>query len=329
MRCPRPFDTLLVDSRGGVFACECQAWLPRPIGNIQIQGLQALLDNQRHRELQESITDGSYRFCKADQCVYLRGLQGTKDEQPGWDHAMQQANIKFLRIAIDDSCNLRCPSCRTEQILHTSGAKFRARRRMADRIMDYMQLAQQPLTVHIGSDGDPFASLIYRYLLRHAPAKDNIDLSMMTNGLLMKQMYPRVETQFQRLRTLEISMDGATKDTYEKLRLGGNYHKLMSNLHWLNTIPMRHNMEVRLHFVVQPENFREVPTMIQLAEDVGADKVYFNPIQNWGTYGDWQRQNILDPDHPDHAELKNIMHDIMQRDDLDQRVNIVGFKNLF
>ena len=37
--CGRPFDTLLIDKLGSCYACECTAWLPQSVGNIQIQSL--------------------------------------------------------------------------------------------------------------------------------------------------------------------------------------------------------------------------------------------------------------------------------------------------
>ena len=42
-RCPRPFDTVLVDKQGSCYACECTAWLPQSIGNLQIQPLAEIL----------------------------------------------------------------------------------------------------------------------------------------------------------------------------------------------------------------------------------------------------------------------------------------------
>ena len=332
-RCPKPFDTVLIDSTGSCYACECTSWLPQSIGNIQLSPLHDILDNSTHKELQDSISDGTYKYCNSQQCPYIKLYQTTQNGNWSFgsqhQHTMTKSNIRQLRLAIDNSCNLKCPSCRTDRIMLTKGSQFRARRRMADRVIEYMQAVKQPLTVHVGSDGDPFASLIYRYFLRHAPAKDNIELSLMTNGLLMKQMYPRVQSQFERLTKLEISIDGATKHTYEQLRLGGDFHKLMSNLHWLNTITHRSKFEVHLHFVVQPANYREMIQMIKLREDVGADKLFFNPIQNWNTFANWKQQNIMHSNHPDHVHLQKIIKQILQRPDYNKSVLLHGFNNLF
>ena len=39
-RCMRPFDTVLIDKRGSCYACECTAWLPQSIGNLQLKPLE-------------------------------------------------------------------------------------------------------------------------------------------------------------------------------------------------------------------------------------------------------------------------------------------------
>ena len=46
--CPRPFDTILIDKNGSCFACECAAWLPQSIGNLQIQPLNDIIGSATH-----------------------------------------------------------------------------------------------------------------------------------------------------------------------------------------------------------------------------------------------------------------------------------------
>ena len=61
-RCPRPFDTILIDKRGSCYACECQSWLPQSIGNLQIRSLADIIHGDAHRNVQSTITDGTYRY---------------------------------------------------------------------------------------------------------------------------------------------------------------------------------------------------------------------------------------------------------------------------
>ena len=57
--CPRPFDTVLIDKQGSCYVCECAAWLPQSIGNLQIKPLAEILQSSMREHLQASIMDGS------------------------------------------------------------------------------------------------------------------------------------------------------------------------------------------------------------------------------------------------------------------------------
>lgn len=58
-----------------------------------------------------------------------------------------------------------------------------------------------------------------------------------------------------------ISIDGATVATYEKIREGGNFSKLMSNLVHLHNIPKK--PKIRIQFVEQEANRHEVQRFIK------------------------------------------------------------------
>jgi len=281
-RCPRPFDTLLVDKEGSCFACECTAWLPQSIGNLHLRDLTEILQSPVLTELQASIDDGSYRYCNAKQCAYLNTREFA-----------DTTTVFHLRLAIDDSCNLRCPSCRKDLVFHKSGTKFNARIRLADRINHWLDnTSERPIQVHIGSDGDPFASHVYRHFMEGVPDKDNIRYSMLTNGLLFKDFSDKVPQVLNKLDKLSISIDGATQDTYEKLRLGGSWKKISEALLYISEIKKKYNFEWSMHMVVQKDNWWEMSTMLELAHKLGVDKVYYNKIQDWNTGIDMSLQDL-------------------------------------
>jgi len=281
--CPRPKDTVLIDKQGSCYACECTSWLPQSIGNLQIKSLAEIIGSDMHQHLQSSISDGSYRYCNEHQCSYIKSdavLHGQPDR------------IQHLRLAIDDSCNLRCPSCRKDMVFHKQGSAYNLGIRLADRVNDWLHDCQHPIQVHIGSDGDPFASHVYRHFMEQTPVKDNIKYSILTNGLLFKEFHARVPHVINNLNELGVSIDGATKDTYEKLRLGGKWDKIIEGLESIAEQKQKNNFTFILHFVVQKENYREMETIIDLGEQYGADRVWLNKIEDWGTMDDFRSQDI-------------------------------------
>ena len=303
--CPRPFDTILIDKNGSCYACECTSWLPQSIGNLQIKTLDEIIDSKMHTHLQNSMTDGTYRFCNEHQCPYI--ISNTVE------HITGGTNIKHLRLAIDDSCNLRCPSCRKGLIFHKDGSTFRLGIRLADKINDWLYAYNKPIQVHIGSDGDPFASHVYRHFMEHTPERDNIKYSILTNGLMFEDFHTKVPYVINNLQELGVSIDGASKETYEKLRLGGSWEKINQNLKCISELRKQHNFRFILHFVVQKGNYHEMEKIVDLGEQYGADRVWLNKIEDWGTMDDFKEHNIFDPTHDEHAQYQTLVNNLKQR----------------
>lgn len=313
--CPRPYDTVLVDKQGSCYLCECTAWLPQSAGNLHIQSLEDILNSKITNTLQNSIVDGSYRYCNNNQCSYL--LDGRNDGVP-WNDNKPTKQIKHIRLAIDDSCNLSCPSCRTKQIFEKDRFQLRKRYGLADKIIKYVKEQSHTINVHLGSDGDPFASLVYRYFIMETKHLPNIRFTMQTNGLLIKKMHERHTGFFEKLDTLNISIDGATKETYETLRRGGSYEKILENLETVKKIKSKYNFKFILHFVVQIGNYQEMESIVSLAELYDADRLWFNRITNWNTYHDFVAMDVLDDRNRQHEQcidtikrIKNNNHKVL------------------
>jgi sulfatase maturation enzyme AslB (radical SAM superfamily) len=283
--CSRPFDTVLIDKQGSCYACECTSWLPQSIGNLQIKSLEQIIGGTMHQHLQASITDGSYRYCNEHQCSYLSGGD-MLDDKP--------KHLRYIRLAIDDSCNLRCPSCRKGMIFHKEGSAFNLGIRLADRINDWLHHYEHPIQVHIGSDGDPFASHVYRHFMEQTPVRDNIRYSILTNGLMLNDFHKKIPHIARNLDTLGISIDGATSSTYEKLRLGGKWDKMVDALECAKALKSVHGFEFQLHMVVQQDNWHEMELMEELGHRYQADRVYFNTMEDWNTGINMSAQTFRD-----------------------------------
>ena len=310
LKCPRPFDTVLIDKMGSCYACECTAWLPQSIGNLQIQSMEDILQSQKRTHLQSSIADGTYRYCNNKQCSWLLD----KESPFEWKAEVPQSKIEHLRLAIDDSCNLRCPSCRKGLIFHKEGSAYTLGIKLADKVNEWLYNYKHPLRVHIGSDGDPFASHVYRHFMEQTPERDNIKYSILTNALMFKEFHTRVPYVVSNLKELGVSIDGASKDTYEKLRLGGKWDKINENLECISKLKEKHNFRFVMHFVVQKENYHEMEDIIELGRQYGADRVWLNRITDWQTLNYFDQHDVVNPSHPEHQQFQEAFGKIKTAD---------------
>jgi molybdenum cofactor biosynthesis enzyme MoaA len=294
--CPRPFDTVLVDKRGSCYACECQSWLPQSIGNLQVKDMEDILGHNNTRaHLQGSVKDGTYRYCNEHQCSYIKS---------GSIFNQRIDQIRHIRLAIDDSCNLRCPSCRKDMIFHKQGSAYQLGIRLADKINDWLMNYSHDVQVHIGSDGDPFASYVYRHFMEHTPERDDIKYSILTNGLMFKEFHSRVPNVIRNLKELGVSIDGASKETYEKLRMGGKWDKIIENLECISSLKEQYDFQFILHFVVQKDNYHEMEDIIALGKKYHADRVWLNKMEDWNVSPNFKENDIFNPGHSLHNDYK-------------------------
>ena len=290
--CGRPWDTLLIDTMGSCFVCECTSWLPQSIGNIQTKSIDDILKSDTRTLLQKSISDSSYRYCNNSQCSYIKSKR------------IYDVRQTFsLRLAIDDSCNLSCPSCRTHKIFISKGTALTRKKKWVDKIVKWISNQEFQIHITIGSDGDPFASLVYRYFMQQAEKHkwQHVTYDFQTNGLLVKKMYKRHKNRFDRTKFFKIRVEGATRSTYEELRRGAKWDQLASTFHFLSTTNRK--FKVHLHMVVQKSNWKEMVALNQICKSFNFERIYFNLIQDWATGLDYKEQiSFTDTD-----EFKNIV----------------------
>jgi sulfatase maturation enzyme AslB (radical SAM superfamily) len=129
--------------------------------------------------------------------------------------------------------------------------------------------------------------------MKQTPERDNIKYSILTNGLMFKEFHTKVPYVINNLQDLGISIDGATKETYEKLRLGGKWEKIKSNLQSIADSKHKYDFCLKFHMVVQQDNWWEMKAMAELAESYGVDEIYFNIIQDWNTALDHSKQTFM------------------------------------
>jgi len=166
--------------------------------------------------------------------------------------------------------------------------------------------------------GDPFGSPSYRSLLQKMNEKDFPRLHTIrlhTNGQLWDRvMWESMPYAAGLVRSAEISMDAATPATYAANRRGGDFSGLLRNLAFIRSL----NVPVKLSFVVQRNNYREMPAFVALARDFGCE-VYFSQLVNWGTFcaGEFAARAVHDARHAEHASFLEILATLADTDDVD------------
>jgi radical SAM protein with 4Fe4S-binding SPASM domain len=107
-----------------------------------------------------------------------------------------------------------------------------------------------------------------------------VGVSLVTNGLNLDEAHLR--TLLPCLDDITVSIDGASKATYEGIRRGSSYEKVLSNIRLFNRL--RDSLEpaarprLILNYVLMRRNVEEMPEFVKLARDLDADEVNFNHV---------------------------------------------------
>lgn len=111
--------------------------------------------------------------------------------------------------------------------------------------------------------------------VRYAKTLNYVDIQINTNLVAFSERRLK-EICDAGLNRMIVSVDGATKETYEKIRVGSNYNKLISNLQYLHGLKKR--PKIRVQMTEQGENQHEVE-LFRKTFGQWADEVIVKPVR--------------------------------------------------
>lgn len=130
------------------------------------------------------------------------------------------------------------------------------------------------IIVHL-TGGEPQITKFGRRLLKDYRAnKYNFLISLGTNA----QFVDFALLEPIPLGYVQISTDGATKETYEKVRVGGDFEDLIDNIkRFVKMKDKKPYIDVTTNYTVTSDNYHEIPDAVKLYESLGL-QVQFNLV---------------------------------------------------
>ncbi len=299
------------------FVC-CPSWAPQSIrvdanGNESWFPINKTDDVMRNwtslpaQNIRKSVLDGSYKYCDHIVCPRLNELINTgrkpylfreiEEFKKIYNIHTEEDIINFktppeeILFGFDRSCNLRCPSCRINLISNDDleSPQHKAKLHLLKSIED--NFASNLKRIMVTGSGDPFYSKIYRdYLINFDITKyPNLEqLQIITNGNLLDEKLWNKMKATPYIKTIEISIDAATKDTYEnKTRLNGNWDRLINNLKFLSKQTTINQFICSM--VVSKHNYKEMYMFYEIITNIFKDSTFdliinYRQLVDWGTY---------------------------------------------
>lgn len=188
-------------------------------------------------------------------------------------------------------CNLRCRTCS----VRNSPPGNDISEELIDRI--FSAVGESAEVVNVTGIGEPFFSRSWPHLRRRIRERPYRRLEIVTNGMLLTEDEVRDMMQADHPTILIVSIDGARKETFEYIRAGGRWEKLVETMNMIARL--RRELQpsalfsLGVDFVAIRDNIRELPELIPQLAEWGVDLLLVIEMGDWEVNRDFFREQAL------------------------------------
>jgi MoaA/NifB/PqqE/SkfB family radical SAM enzyme len=334
--CMEPFNTAYIINNGIVTPCALfRIKYGSYFGNLHNDSLEDIWNSDNAKRLRYSVSKGNFEYCDRVCPVLMYPAANPGKMLPResvefkyntWHDCSLNTGPTFIHINFDLSCNLYCTSCREHVKINTDEEN----KKVADMLEKLVRPALKTCKwLQASGGGEFFASKPILEFYRTLTPKEFplLKLIIYTNGILFTpERWNSLQNLKGMLHEVKVSIDAATKDTYERLRRGARWEMLCDNMGYISSLKSSGEVsKITMCFVVQSANFREMRGFVELAKKWQADEVVFQPLRNLGrgTYPDksFSEQNVSVPENPHYDEVVKELKSLIQEKELTVRAN--------
>ena len=202
-------------------------------------------------------------------------------------------NLKMplrARIEICRFCNLRCPSCpigkgkiRNKKLMSYDDFKI---------IINKIKISVEELSLF--NYGEPLLNPNVVKMIRYAKKKNIKTINLHSNGISLEHKLSN-ELIKSGLDYISFSIDGATEETYKKYRIGGNFEKVVENIHYFIDLKRKLNLKkpvIAVQFIVMEHNQHEIKKFTKIWKDIGVDEVIIKTFNAHMSGYEDRRENL-------------------------------------
>lgn len=286
--CFAPFNSLFFDVRGKAVVCNSNRQYV--VGDITKQTLSEIWNGDTVEKLRDHIKhyDFSLGCSKCAEAILARNYDAafarSYDSTP-------QVNARYptrMEFEISSLCNLACTMC-NGFLSSTYRKHFEQADPYPSVYGDNFAAQLEEFIPHLKftkfSGGEPFLiDLYYTIWERMSVLNPDCGIHVQTNGLILNN---KVKTALDRGRFyIGVSLDGATKENYEKIRVFGKFERVLENLRYFQQYCESRGTLLNIPFTPVIDTRYEVPDFIRLANRFNAT-AFFNVVFEPHTLAIW------------------------------------------
>ncbi len=213
---------------------------------------------------------------------------------------------------ITDRCNLRCTHCYQEDFSGSNELDFAGLKQIADEIIKTLAKWNKKGDIAI-TGGEPLVKKETLPLVDYLNSADEVfSIDILTNGTLIDKDFIEQIRNFQKIRCVQISLDGAFSETNDRIRGKGSFEKALAGIRLLRS----HDIGVNVMFTLQRQNMKDIPLIIDLANAEEVSNLTIERMVPTGT-GKTLKNQLLSP-----KEIREVFEYISER--AQQQINEKG-----
>ena len=198
-------------------------------------------------------------------------------------------NLNYLPITMDieptTGCNFRCTMCQV------SSPNFISKNMDYEMFKKTIDDNKQLLKIKLQGMGEPLVNNNFYNMVEYA-SKYSIVSEITTNGSLLNDKNIK-KLENSNLSRITVSIDGATTEIFEKIRIKSDFKTVISNCKNLINAYKKKIIrpEISAWCVVQKDNVSEFKDIYNLCKEIGFDKLTYQfHLSGWGK-SEWDNIN--------------------------------------
>lgn len=179
-----------------------------------------------------------------------------------------QSKPRNLMVVLSNKCNISCIMCLT------SKSKWELPKERLEEVISMFPYLERIMW----QGGEVLFLPYFKDILKKALQYPNMRQSMITNLQLADN--ETMELIVKNNIEVTVSIDGVSKNIYEKIRRGASFERLTDNINMLNAIrdKIKNKVILNMNVVVMNENFRTLSLFVDFARKYRFDFICFMPI---------------------------------------------------
>ena len=223
----------------------------------------------------------------------------------------KKTRLSYKPITMDieptTGCNFRCTMCQV------SDENFISKNLNFEVFKKFIDQNKQLLKIKLQGMGEPLVNNNFYKMVDYA-SQSGICSEITTNGSLLNEKNINFLKKSQ-LSRITISMDGATKETFENIRVKSNFNIVVNNS--INLVKQFKRKIIRPEIsawcTLQKKNFFEAEKIFDLCSNIGFDKLTYQiHLTDWGKL-EWREKNNKQQINNDDTKILEVLNMIKNK----------------